>query len=211
VSDINHHPLLGADDINGDIICYLTTTHHTCCYKRSLHMHVTVSMDSNLRVLLLFFRSVLGPRLFLLGWYYYGVLKTSLDISWLQVQCWGNLDNSLSLQKWNHLQVFIFGGSGVLCKSYTIQSLQLCSILYRKMCGCNHSLVQALYNACMCTFCSWLQMITSLLHFVWRLGDCIPLCTQWHGELAAVDNTGAHLPFISFNFNQGLSFSCGIF
>jgi hypothetical protein len=155
------------------------------------------------------FRSVLG--LFLLGWYYYEILKTYLDISSLQVQCWGNLYDSVSLQKWNYLQVFIFGGTGVLCKSYTIQSLQLYSILYRKMCRCNHSLVQAPCNACMCTFCSGLQMIISLLHFVQRLGDCIPLCTQWHGELAAVDNTGAHLPFISFNLNQGLSFSCGIF
>jgi hypothetical protein len=105
---------------------------------------------------------------------------------------------------------FYFGGSRVLCISYAIQSLQLCSILYRKMCGCNHGLVQALCNACMCTFCSWPQMITSLLRFVQRLGDCIPLCTR-HGELAAVDNTSAHLPFISFNLNQGLSFSCGIF
>jgi hypothetical protein len=131
------------------------------------------------------FRSALGPHLFLLGWYYYEVLKTYLDISSLQLQCWGNLDDSVSLQKWNY-GVFIFGGSGVLCKSYKIQSLQLCSILYRKMCGCNHSPIQALSNACMCTFCSWLQMTTSLLHFVQRLGDCIPLCTQ-HGELAAVD------------------------
>jgi hypothetical protein len=109
------------------------------------------------------FRSVLGPCLFLLGWYYYEILRTYLNISSLQVQCWGNVDDSVSLQKWNYFHIFTLGGSGVLCKSHTIPCLQLCSILYRKMCGCNHSLVQALCNACMCTFCSWLQMITSLL------------------------------------------------
>ncbi len=136
---------------------HVATKHHCTC------------MDSNLRVLLLF-----------LGQYWVLVFSFLADIImkfsrliqiFLHFKCnveaiWMTLCHFRN----EIIFKFLFLEGVVLCKSQTIQSLQLSSILYTKMCGCSHSLVQALCNACICTFCSWLQMITSLLSFFLEAG-----------------------------------------